>query len=262
MQAHDAEKIGPVRSTRDYFVDFALDYDAIFIHHGGSTTGYERLRQTGIDRFDGMQFEGICFWRDRSYPDWWSIHGNDRRSLEHSSFTGSGPIRDAIESRGLRDSLYEDSHFGFSFGLDDTPEFLRAGIAKNIRVPFSGNYTRRFEYDEETKLYTVLNRLGPYVDAETQEEIEVRNIIIQLVNSRVIPGDSEGRRNVQTVGEGGGFLIANGFHHRISWKKTAHNEPTRWYFLNGSEMNLAPGRTWICVFQDNATVQLEVEEDE
>jgi hypothetical protein len=214
-----------------------------------------------VDRLDGMNLEGICFRRERFYPDWYTAN-TGQRPLEHSSYAASEPMREVMETRGYRTELNEDSHFGFTFAREGVPAFLRVDTAEEITVAFSPGYIRRFEYDPETGLYTAYNRFGPQVDAEDGEAVRVRNIIIQLVKTHVIPGDAEGRRVVQTVGEGGGFLISDGYYHRISWKKDSHTEPVRWYFLNGNEMELGIGRTWVNVFQENGKIDFGDEEDE
>ena len=36
FKGQDLEKIGPVRSSRHYFLDYALENDAIYVHHGWS----------------------------------------------------------------------------------------------------------------------------------------------------------------------------------------------------------------------------------
>ena len=41
--------IGPVRSARHYFLDFCMEYDAIYVHYGGSPqagTGIKELKIT------------------------------------------------------------------------------------------------------------------------------------------------------------------------------------------------------------------------
>jgi len=246
------EKIGPVRSTRDYFTDLALNHDAIFIHHGGSPTGYSRLRDLGVDAIDGMR-QGRVFWRDRTYPEWALNTGT--RALEHSSFTGREHILSYLESGTFRDYLSDDKNdFGFYFG--DTPDGVyHNGIANRVVVPFSRNYTRTFIFDEETGLYLVENRDGPHLDAINQEQVAVANVLIQFANMRVI--DDAGRRSVDTVGEGVGYLVTGGRHYPVLWAKDSHTAPARWYFENGEPVVLNPGATWICIFQSNGTVEFE-----
>ena len=101
----------------------------------------------------------------------------------------------------------------------------------------------------------VENRDGAHLDAETREQVLVSNILIQLVPMRVV--DGVGRRQVYTVGEGRGYLVTNGEHFPVTWTKSSHTSPMRWYFEDGSPLVLTPGRTWICVFQNTGTVDFE-----
>lgn len=265
FQDFDAEKIGPVRSARDYFVHFALNHDAIFVHHGGSPSGYQRLKDLRIDRLDGMNLEGPYYWRDRSYPAWYT-HNAGQRPMEHSSYTSSEKIKAAAERFGFRDTLYEDAPFGFSF-YETTPAAVFGSTAEGevftpcstIRVPFSSDYTRVFNYDPATRLYAVSNRDGAHYDAEIQEQLYVSNILIQSVSMRVIPGDEAGRRDVKTVGAGDGWLATGGGYIPVKWQKADHRSPTEWTLNDGSVLRLNTGRTWICVLQDNQSAVFEDE---
>jgi len=249
FQSDVPEKIGPVRSARDSFVDFAFNHDAIFVHHGRSPDADTRLRNTRITNLDGMALEGTVFWRDRSYPEWHSNTG--RRPLEHSSYTSWERIARHMESRSIRDYVNDNPAYGFTFGV--VPECPDAGVANIVTVPFSVPYIRTFIFDPEAGVYLVENRNGPLQDAETAEQVGVVNILIQLTTKRVT--GSLGQRTVGTVGEGAGFLVTGGTYRPVRWAKDSHTAPMRWYFEDGSPLVLAPGVTWICVFQTTGTVE-------
>lgn len=258
-------RIGPVRSTRDYFADFAIDNDAIFAHHGGSPTGYARLRNLGIAGLDGMALEGTTFWRDP-----------DRRRVpalfEHSSYTGAEVLEQAIASRNFRRNRHEDDNLGFAFNLDENMAFealarASGGIFRpcvELTVPFSNSYPRRFVYDPETMTYAVYNVHGPHIDeniansedSDADAQVRVTNVLVQHVRSRVVPGDVEGRREVNTVGSGSGYLASNGGIVTVRWERDSHNTPTRWYFANGMPLQLTPGSTWINVLQDTEAIRV------
>lgn len=55
------EQIGSVRSSRPYFLDYALENDAIYIHWGGSDLAYSDMSKLGIDHIDGIRYEGSYF---------------------------------------------------------------------------------------------------------------------------------------------------------------------------------------------------------
>ena len=252
FQSSIPEKIGPVRSARDYFVDFAFNHDAFFVHHGGSPTGYERIRRLlGVNAIDGMHFEGTVFWRDRSFAYW--TGNTERRALEHSSFTGRDELLEHINSRDIRGYFNGDIHlnpsYGFSFGAAQSwQERVHSGISKVV-IPFSTASNTIFEMDYYTGLFMVSHSRGPWMDESTREQVNVANILIQLTDVRV--ADHEGRRNVTTVGSGIGYLVRNGQVFNAIWVKNDHTSPMQWFFEDGTPLVLAPGRTWINVLQSS-----------
>lgn len=254
FQSDIPDEIGPVRSARDYFVDFAFNHDAVFVHHGASPSGYSRIRGSRINSVDGMAFEGRVFWRIRSYPAW--ARNSGTRPMEHSSYTGWYRLEPHIDDQGIREYFSEEITYGFTFGQIPASAGV-SGVAERVVVPFSPNYTRTFVFDAETGLYMVENRDGAHLDALNQEQVSVANVLIQLTAKHIIAGDADGRRNVQTVGSGTGFLATNGIYHPVRWEKTSHDSPMQWFFENGEPLVLSPGTTWICVFQSNGTVRFE-----
>ena len=51
--------LAPIRSSRDYFIDFSQNHDAIYIHAGGSVHAHSELSQRDIDNLDGVLMEVI-----------------------------------------------------------------------------------------------------------------------------------------------------------------------------------------------------------
>ncbi|MCL2571505.1 MAG: DUF3048 domain-containing protein [Defluviitaleaceae bacterium] len=255
FQSYVPEMIGPMRSARDYFIDFALNHDAIFIHHGASPGGYSQISSLRINNLDGIALEGIVFWRDRTYP-YWAVN-TGTRPLEHSSFTGSERLFNHLEGRSIRDYWPDEADdFGFNFNLGHIPpDTTGHGQAYSVHVPFSALYFRRFTFNEETGLYYSENRQGPHMDANTVEQVGVSTILIQFTNMRVV--DAVGRRSVDTIGSGSGYMIHGGRYQPVRWQKDSHTSPTRWYFPDGAPLVLEPGRVWICVFQSNGNVVFE-----
>jgi hypothetical protein len=246
----EAGQIGPVRSTRMYFADVALNHDAIFVHHGGTPEGYARLANLSVDRMDGIALEGTVFWRDRTYPEWTGI--TRQRALEHSSYTSWQRISARMDSQEMRDYI-GDGNFGFTFG--EIPAGVQsAGNAEHILVPFSG-YTRSFYFQPEYGHYIVHNRSGPHLDAETREPLITHNVLVQITQKRIL--DAIGYRAVTTVGEGRGYFAANGQFFETRWEKSSHQSPMRWYFLCGTPLVMTPGKTWVNVLQNTATVTME-----
>ncbi|MCL2351197.1 MAG: DUF3048 domain-containing protein, partial [Firmicutes bacterium] len=244
----DADKIGPVRSARHYFIDIATDYDAIFVHHGGSPQAYDALSAQHIDDIDAMR-SGAPFWRD-------PVRSKSAVMYEHSSYTNSANIKAAIEKAGFRDALYEDADIGFGFFSQES-ELSGAESAGKITVPFSGGYSASFEYDPETRLYSDFCDTGERLDGNTGEQLAFTNILIQQTAITAIAGDAAGRRDVKLIGSGKGFLATRGGYAPVTWKRDSRSSSTKWYFANGEEMKMNKGKTYICVVSPDTEVTFE-----
>jgi len=57
--------IGPVRSCRDYYLDYSREYDAIYAHCGASPYGFAALQKYHIDNLNEIKI-GKGFYRDKS----------------------------------------------------------------------------------------------------------------------------------------------------------------------------------------------------
>lgn len=246
FQNFDAEKIGPVRSARDYFTYFALDNDAFFIHHGGSETGYGAIRKRGLDSLDGMTDK--AFWRDQARL-------NVAGMYEHSSYTDEKSLIESVEAKGYRTERNLEPMFTF---YDEDTALGGASLnATDVVIPFSSYQVSEFVYDEGTRLYTRVQSGDEQIDDLTREPITVKNVIIQQTEISVIPGDDAGRRNVGLVGSGEGVFITNGKARNITWEKADYSTPTKWYDEKGEKLKMNAGKTWICIYPSNKTYTLE-----
>jgi hypothetical protein len=254
FQSEMPNLVGPIRSTRDYFTDMALNHDAIFVIHGGTPNGYSRARNYIDAILDGMVLEPTIFWRDRTYPQWTGIRG--QRAMEHSSYSSWERIAGHISQQNMRDTIARDSDFGFNFG--EIPRTIRrlGDAHKSVSVPFSATYTRTFTFVPEHNHYLVSNNNGALVDAETQEQLIVQNILVQFVTERVVDTVA-GYRHVDTVGNNYGYLFTGGEQFLVHWSKDSHASPMQWHFDGGTPIILTPGKTWINVFPNDGVVAIK-----
>ena len=58
----DLEKIGPVRSARHYFLDYALENDAIYVHYGWSPKAQSDISSLNVDNINGITESSDSFW--------------------------------------------------------------------------------------------------------------------------------------------------------------------------------------------------------
>lgn len=242
---YELERVGPLRSTRQYFAYIPSEHDAIFVHHGGSIAGYNAIRSLDINAIDGMTFDGSTIWRD--------AQRRQTRGLEHSSYTNIESLISRSELLGF--SLVQNSDVQPIFSFFDEPTRLSHRTANVVHIPFAGSNTTVFTYNADTGLYYKQSFGQDFMDYETNNQVAVANVIVQITNISVIPNDAEGRRNVDMVGEGRGYLISYGTYMPITWRKLSANVPTQWFDENGQRLRLNPGQSWVSVISSNPTIE-------
>jgi len=234
------ERIGPVRSARPYFVDWASEYQSLYIHAGGSPEALEKISQGDV--YDVNEISGYgtkYFWR-----------GNDF-SAPHNLFTSTEKIRQILVDWQLTDtSILLNNFFTYSNFISTST----ATIAQEVSVDFSeGNtYDAHFVYEPIKKVYIRYDGGKEKLDNLNSQPIEVTNIIIQSIPPEEMV-DEVGRLNLSIVGEGNGKLFQQGIVSNINWKKHLA-ERTLFFNQDGSPILLLPGLTWIMVVPNDRTI--------
>lgn len=234
----DAEEIGPVRSARHYFIDFAMEYEAIYVHYGGSPQAYSDLKKYDkIDNIDGI-YDSVTFWRDKT------------RKPPHNAYTSAHNIMKTAQKRGYLGTLKIE---GWDF-LEGKSNDL--GPIREFVLEYYRNYRVKYAYDENKRAYLRYINDEPHVDRRTGNPIAVKNIIVQFMDTRVI--DAEGRLEIKTAGSGTGYYISDGNYARIRWEKASRFAKTRYTTEDGRELRLNPGNTWIQIMPIQAKTKLDL----
>ena len=249
FHVYDAEKIGPIRSARHYYLDMAASHDAIYMHYGGSPQAYGYINQMKAPSLDGItRADGVLSWRD---PERKAIP----RMLEHSVYTSRQLIDEEWEKVGYRKDIRENFASGLVFQKEGKAPFGQR--ADFITIPFSSSYVSSFEYDYETREYTKYSAGELHMDALADQPLRFTNLIVQKTEMYVIPGDDAGRREVKIIGQGTGYYISHGRAVAIEWSKTAYDEPTRYIETKtGKTLNMNTGKTYIAIVPQRQTVFL------
>ena len=230
------ENIGPVRSAREYLNLFAIDNDAIYIHHGGSPTGYKTLDTRNVDHIDGMN-DTTAFFRDKERM-------GKKGMYEHSSYIKASGVDKSIKNYGFEQISEDEPMFKFA-----KPE-ERITTITEIIVPYSSYQVSSFEYEDG--IYSRFQSGEPQIDIENNEQLKFSNVIIQYADTKVV--DSQGRRDIDLIGEGTAKLFTNGQEYDATWEKESAGHTTNW-FVNGSEMILSEGKTFICIVPSQMQIE-------
>ncbi|MBQ6129129.1 MAG: DUF3048 domain-containing protein, partial [Lachnospiraceae bacterium] len=162
------EKIGSVRSCREYFVYTALEFDAIYMHFGQASYAVELLDRDYVDNINGLGPAG-----DVSY------YRTTDRQAPHNVYTSKAGIDAGIDMLGYRRDHYEGYKGKFKF-CDLDKEVTNEGgySAKHIEPKYKINKPW-FDYNEKTGKYDRFQYDGPQIDDLTGEQISYDNVILQ-----------------------------------------------------------------------------------
>ena len=227
------EKIGSIRSGRQYFASIADEYDAIFVSFGESAYCTEKITELGLNQLSGLKSEGsTVFYRVSSIQ------------APHNAFASKDGIVKGTELRQYNTEYDEniENHFTFSgeeFELESDQD------VDKLTLKFSNYQSPYFTYDQENKVYSRFQYGGEHVDANSGDQLQFKNIIIQFVDGFSI---DETRSFSFSKGSGQGFYITNGKATQITWDKNEQNRSMVYYTQEGNMLEMNPGKTYIAVF--------------
>ena len=237
--------IGSIRSSRDYFVDFLDNHDALYVHAGGSDQAYAKLQWRNIDKLDAVtMYLPNTFWRDENRLA--------NMGYEHSLMTSGQAIADGFAQQGYRTEISENYVPIFNFCAPDEQIVLGTDPAKHIHINTTAVQTVDYVYNEETGEYLRYQYNGQaHVDGANGEQVSVKNVIILFTDIAVIPGDTAGRLTVETVGTGRGFYITNGELKEIKWSRSHNRAAIEMTYADGTALVMNCGKTFINVVDDS-----------
>ena len=250
------DRIGNIRSIRSYFVYEALEWDPIILHFGGPVdyTG-EILTREDVDNINGVG--GVMG------PDYGAYYRvpHDGVAIEHTAYTDSENVNDAIEEAGFekehREGYYHEKHFTFAKDgeINTLEQYPDAVDATEIDMEGSYPVTRSALYynEDDHKYYKTLYG-NDQCDAVTGEQMAFENIFIQRCAwTHVVDGSAYLWFRIEEPEEGvdDGFYITNGKMIHVTWNKEDDYEPTIYYDDNGQEVTVNQGRTMIFIIRDD-----------
>ena len=239
----DLSEIGPVRSSRHYFLDYALENDAIYVHYGWSPQAQSDIATYSVNNINGMVYSGSQFWRTSS------------KASPHNVLTSTSSILSIAKDKGYSTTSSEESVLNYvteEVNLEDGQD------ANTVTIPYSELHTVQYKYDEDTKRYTRYARGTLQTDGSTKENIDTKNIIIEFVqNSSLNDGSNKGRQTLSNIGTFDGYYITNGKAIKIKCTKSTRRAKTVYRDLSGNIIDVNDGNTWVNICPLNANVVIE-----
>ena len=237
------ERIGSVRSARPYYLDYALENDALYIHFGGSDQALSDVRTLGIQNVNFLYDSG--FWRDRSLG----------LATEHTAFTSMENINQQVSKKGYRTTTDASPVFDYSAVDVDLASHGTVMPANRVYIDYSGSRNTSFDYDPINKVYYRSQNGIAHKDYITGNQYTAKNIITYQVRNYSL--DSYGRQALDNIGSGKGYYITNGQAVEITWEKKSRGEKTVYRYMDGTEIELNDGNTYVEIQPLGRTLTIE-----
>lgn len=239
----ELDKIGPVRSARHYFIDYALENDAIYVHFGWSPQAQSAISKLSVNNINGIYESTTTFWRVKD------------KYAPHNAVTNTEQLLKVANRKGYNLTSDQKSVLNYvvdEFDLDSEMQ------ATKITIPYSSYNTVVYEYDEEAKNYIRYSRKIKQVDWDTKEDVRVKNIIItKCRNWTLNDGDNKGRQDLDNVKTLEGYYITNGKAIEITCEKSSRTEQTIYKDKQGNEINVNDGNTFIQICPIESKIVIE-----
>ncbi|MDE5910482.1 MAG: DUF3048 domain-containing protein [Lachnospiraceae bacterium] len=251
----NVQKLGNIRSCRDYYVYWAFEWDAIYIHYGGPFYIDDIIGRSDTQNINCIEYGNATF-RDSA------------KNSTDNAFTSTDRIKDAASHYGYpleyRDGYADEQHYMFASDkepntLDQYSDAITASkVDMSPAYPVTNCY---FVYNESTGLYDRYQHLsgdsdGPHIDLANNQQLSFKNLLIQ--NTYFEVRDQKGYLAFQchdTTRDGWFFTNGKGIH--VTWEKTSDYGATRYYDDAGNEIKLNTGKTMVCILEDGDTFTVD-----
>ncbi len=239
----DLEKIGPVRSSRHYFIDYALENDAIYVHFGWSPQAQSDISTYKVNNINGITESETNFWRVK-----------DKKS-PHNVVTTTQKILNMANSKGYRTTSNAKSVLNYK---NTEVELEEGQVANEVIIPYSTLHTVSYKYNEETKRYERYQRGTKQTDWDTNEVVSTKNIIITFAENYTLTDvENKGRQGLRNIGDKKGYYITNGKAIEIVCSKNSRTDKTEYKDLLGNEIDVNDGNTFIQICPIDADVVIQ-----
>lgn len=218
------ELIGPVRSLRIYYLDWAAPYQASIAHVGGSPNALSEVRKGSYRDID-QYFNASTYWRSSD------------RYAPHNVYTSASNIAKLNANKNYKQSDFE-SFPRVDGKPSDEPN------ATNVTVNFSSAlYNTSYAYDSKSNSYNRSLAGAPHKDRE-KGQISPK-VVVVLKTSAKARGGADRYEDIVTTGSGTAYVFQNGTVTQGTWKKGSRSAPLRLVDSDGKDIELVRGQTWI-----------------
>lgn len=222
--------IGPVRSARPVFLDYAMENGSIFVHFGYSNRAKDDIEKLKIDNVNGL-VASAPFWRTKE------------KKAPHNVLTNMEKILAYAETKKY--SLTESKRTVFNY-VPEEVTLENGETANSVNIPYTGTYKVSYKYNETTKLYERYVNGSVQKDWVTNDVRTAKNIIITFANNYTTDEEpGAGRQEIENIGDLEGYYLTDGKIIKITCSKASRAAQTIYKNENGEEIKVNDGNTYV-----------------
>jgi hypothetical protein len=230
-------EVGPVRSARTFFVDWAHEMPAFFVHCGGNGDALDEI-PTLSNFFNADEFAfGSYFWRSTD------------RVAPHNLYTSGEDLAKLVKDQGWQTNLDYPAWL-----FQDEAAADKRGIGQTITIDFSSpDFVVTYNYDKTKNVYNRVIAGVPQVDADGTP-VTVKNVALAYYDGQLVPDPNDNTVSWQLdTGKGGkSKVFMDGKEVDGTWARTSDGR-TRFFDATGNEIKFDRGNTWIEAIVGEAT---------
>ncbi|GAA0250336.1 DUF3048 domain-containing protein [Saccharothrix mutabilis subsp. mutabilis] len=210
--------VGPVRSARETDLDLLAQYGSPVLAHSGSAPELVALlAESGVVRASPAE-AGDAFFRDPGRP----VPHNLYVRPDRLPAPAAGPTRAPTTG--------------------PAPPGGRPVTTWSVRYPATG-------FDLAWAGAWAVSVDGSPMTSTESGPVSAANVVVQRVpvGTGAVAEDTAGSPSpvAITIGSGAAVVLRDGSAFDVTWSRPTPSEPTRFAAADGSEVPLAPGRTWV-----------------
>jgi len=246
--------IGPVRSARTYFLDFASEYGdyPLYAHVGGANLPGPANALGQIADYGWLKKKNDLNQFAIGFPVFWRDYERIGHPVatEHTMYSTTEKLWEVAHKRGLDAQDNEGNRWDKNFVSwkfkQEAPLDKRGEISKIEFDFWQGykDYSVAWEYDKQVNLYRRLNGGESHKDLNNNQQLTAKVVIVQFMEEKG-PIDELKHMLYKTTGKGKAIIFQDGQVIQGGWEKANRQARTKFTDSKGKEIELNGGQIWI-----------------
>jgi len=218
------DNVGPIRSVRPYYEQWALGFDAALAHVGGSPEALADIKSWNVRDLDEF-YNGSYY------------HRITTRQAPHNVYTAIATLNQLEAQKG-----YTSSTFTSFPRKSEAPS--KQPTAATIHLTLSSSdYDVLYNYDASTNSYNRSEGGAPQIDANTNTQLSPK-VVITMVIPYSLEADGY-HSDYAVIGSGPVYVFQDGTVTTGRWTKSSNTSQIAFTNTSGKIIKLNPGQTWL-----------------